>query len=43
MAIYNRALKKSPDNTDLLYARALTAEKLNMLERAEADLFEGAE
>lgn len=38
MALYNRALKKSPDNTDLLYARALTAEKLNMLERAEADL-----
>lgn len=38
MDIYNRALKDSPNNTDLLYARALTAEKLDMLERAEADL-----
>lgn len=38
MAIYNRALKEAPDNTDLLYARALTAEKLDMLDRAEADL-----
>ncbi|MCW8955435.1 MAG: tetratricopeptide repeat protein [Gammaproteobacteria bacterium] len=38
MAIYDLALKVAPDNTDLLYARALTAEKLDMLERAEADL-----
>ena len=38
MDIYNRALKDSPNNTDLLYARALTAEKLDMLERTEADL-----
>lgn len=38
MDIYNRALKQAPENTDLLYARALTAEKLNMLERTEADL-----
>ena len=36
--IYNNALKKSPENTDLLYARALTAEKLNMLDVAESDL-----
>ncbi|MFW2373007.1 MAG: tetratricopeptide repeat protein [Gammaproteobacteria bacterium] len=38
MDIYNRALKQAPENTELLYARALTAEKLNMLERTEADL-----
>ena len=36
--IYTAALKNSPENTDLLYARALTAEKLDMLEVAESDL-----
>lgn len=36
--VYNAALKNSPENTDLLYARALTAEKLNMLDVAESDL-----
>lgn len=37
-SLYNTALSKSPENTDLLYARALTAEKLNMLDVAESDL-----
>lgn len=36
--LYNTALTKSPENTDLLYARALTAEKLNMLDVTESDL-----
>ncbi|MBI3188230.1 MAG: tetratricopeptide repeat protein [Gammaproteobacteria bacterium] len=36
--IYNTALKNLPENTDLLYARALTAEKLDMLDVAESDL-----
>jgi len=36
--LYNTALIKSPENTDLLYARALTAEKLNMLDVTESDL-----
>jgi len=36
--LYNTALVKSPENTDLLYARALTAEKLNMLDVTESDL-----
>ncbi len=36
--LYNAALVQSPENTDLLYARALTAEKLNMLDVAESDL-----
>lgn len=36
--IYNVALKNLPENTDLLYARALTAEKLDMLDVAESDL-----
>jgi len=38
MDLYNTALKKAPENIDLLYARALTAEKLNMVDVAEADL-----
>ena len=38
MTIYNNALKDSPENVDLLYARALTAEKLNMLDVTESDL-----
>lgn len=36
--LYNTALTQSPENTDLLYARALTAEKLNMLDVTESDL-----
>jgi len=36
--LYNTALVKSPENTDLLYARALTAEKLDMLDVTESDL-----
>lgn len=38
MDIYNQALEKAPTNTDLLYARALTAERLDMLELTESDL-----
>ncbi|MCW9013537.1 MAG: tetratricopeptide repeat protein [Gammaproteobacteria bacterium] len=36
--LYTEALAHAPENTDLLYARALTAEKLNMLEMTESDL-----
>ncbi len=36
--MYNRALTMSPENTELLYARALTAEKLDMLDVTESDL-----
>jgi Flp pilus assembly protein TadD len=36
--MYNSALLFSPENTDLLYARALTAEKLDMLDVTESDL-----
>lgn len=36
--LYSSALEKLPDNPDLLYARALVAEKLDRLERVEADL-----
>lgn len=38
MKLYNDALVKWPDNVDLLYARALTAEKLDMLNQTESDL-----
>ena len=38
MTVYNAALKDSPENVDLLYARALTAEKLDMLDVTESDL-----
>ena len=38
MKIYSDALKDSPENIDLLYARALTAEKLDMLDITESDL-----
>lgn len=38
LTVYTTALKKLPENTDLLYARALTAEKLEMLDVAESDL-----
>lgn len=37
-SLYNDALNLSPENTDLLYARALTAERLNLLDVAESDL-----
>jgi tetratricopeptide (TPR) repeat protein len=36
--VYDSALKVSPDDEDLLYARALAAEKLGWLEAAEADM-----
>ena len=36
--IYNTALQEAPENTDLLYARALTAERLDMLDVTESDL-----
>ncbi len=36
--LYNTALQLSPENTSLLYARALTAEKLDMLDVTESDL-----
>lgn len=36
--IYSNALQQSPDNTDLLYARALVAESLGMLQQSESDL-----
>ncbi len=38
LELYNAALNHSPENTDLLYARALTAEKLDMLDVTESDL-----
>ena len=38
LEIYNLAIKDSPKNTDLLYARALIAEKLDMLDITESDL-----
>lgn len=37
-SLYNSALDQSPENTELLYARALTAEKLDMLDVTESDL-----
>lgn len=38
LEIYNQAIQWSPQNTDLLYARALIAEKLDMLDITESDL-----
>jgi tetratricopeptide (TPR) repeat protein len=38
MDLYNQALARYPGNTDLLYARALIAEKLNRVDLLEADL-----
>ncbi|TNF32812.1 MAG: tetratricopeptide repeat protein [Gammaproteobacteria bacterium] len=38
LKLYNMALEGAPENTDLLYGRALTAEKLDMLEMTESDL-----
>lgn len=40
MSLYDRALEKLPGNVDLLYARALIADKLNRLALAERDLTE---
>jgi tetratricopeptide (TPR) repeat protein len=37
-SLYSEALQQAPDNIDLLYARALTAESLDMLQQSEADL-----
>jgi len=36
--LYGQALQASPDNTDLLYAHSLTAERLGKLEVAERDM-----
>lgn len=38
LKLYNSALREIPDNVDLLYARALTAETLNKLDITEQDL-----
>lgn len=38
MEVYNRALTEHPRNGDLLYARALMAEKINRIDLLEADL-----
>lgn len=38
MAVYDRALLEHAENTDLLYARAMLAAKLDRLEIVEADL-----
>ncbi len=38
MAVYNRALGEYVDNPDLLYARAMLAERLDQLDVLEADL-----
>ena len=37
-SLYSTALQLSPENTELLYARALTAEKLDLLDVTESDL-----
>lgn len=38
LKLYNEALKTSPDNTDLLYARAMLGEKMGDIKRLEIDL-----
>lgn len=38
MRLYDDALAREPDHSDLLYARALLAEELGRLDQAEADL-----
>lgn len=38
MQVYNQALEKLPDNNDLLYARALMAERVDRLDILVADL-----
>ena len=38
MRVYNAALEEYPENSDLLYARAMLAEKLDMIDVVEQDL-----
>jgi len=38
MAVFNRALNEMPDDIQLLYARAMAAERLDQLDLAERDL-----
>ncbi len=38
MAVYDHALKDMPENTELLYARAMVAEKLGRIDLLESDL-----
>ncbi len=38
MTLYDQALQKEPENNELLYARALLAEKLGMIDILERDL-----
>lgn len=38
LELYNRALLQNPEDSDLLYARALTAEKIDRLDITESDL-----
>lgn len=38
LAIYNQALEDHPENTDLLYSRAMLAEKMDKLDLVERDL-----
>lgn len=38
MAVYDRALAEHPENTDLLYARAMLAAKLDQIDTVESDL-----
>ncbi len=38
MGVYNSALEEYPENSDLLYARAMLAEKLDMIDVVEQDL-----
>jgi tetratricopeptide (TPR) repeat protein len=40
MGVYDSALEQYPGNTDLLYARAMLAEKLDMIDLLERDLRE---
>lgn len=40
MAVYNQGLKKIPGNNDLLYARALTSEKVGRVDMLEQDILE---
>lgn len=38
LTLYNQALESNPDNADLLYGRAMLAEKMDKLELLESDL-----
>ncbi|MDX1528334.1 MAG: tetratricopeptide repeat protein, partial [Gammaproteobacteria bacterium] len=38
LGVYNSALEEYPENSDLLYARAMLAEKLDMIDVVEQDL-----